>query len=494
MNRPLLTYLAILIAGVSILVLEVARSGVTFTDRFVASTPVTTLTRDGAEGPHVVIAHGFAGSRAMMQSYGLTLAQAGYRVHMFDFEGHGAHPVPMSGDVTRIEGTTRLLMNQTRAVIDDVADGTPVALLGQSMATDVLIRVALEEQTGPLVLLSAFSQAVTADRPQDMVLISGQWEPHLREFGVNALQMVNPDAQEGETVEQGDVIRSAIIAPWTEHVSILQSRAGRLAALNWLNRAYDRDTLVSAPPTGWAFLALMASITVLASVLARFVVPDTPLPPSHQPGVVRYIGTLLVPAILTPIIALPLDFGVLPVLVADYLAIHLGVFGLLSLAMQRWLWGRFPLGWTGVEIFTLALVALLAWGIGVFGFALDRYGANFFPIAERLPIIAALVIGAIPFMVADAQLVWKASLWRRIAARAALLVSLGIAVALDLEGLFFLLIIAPVIVLFFFVHGAMGRAFGKRAGPLLAGIGLGIILAWALGVSFPMFAATGGGT
>lgn len=430
----------------------------------------------------------------MMQGYGLTLAQAGYRVHMFDFEGHGAHPVPMSGDVTRIEGTTRLLMDQTRAVIGDVADGTPVALLGHSMATDVLIRVALEEETGPLVLLSAFSQAVTADRPQDMVLISGQWEPHLREFGVDALQMVNPDALEGETVEQGDVIRSAIIAPWTEHVSILQSRAGRLAALNWLNRAYDRDTLVSAPPTGWAFLALMASITVLASVLARFVVPDTPLPPSHQPGVLRYIGTLLVPAILTPIIALPLDFGVLPVLVADYLAIHLGVFGLLSLGMQRWLWGRFPLGWTGVETFTLALVALLAWGIGVFGFALDRYGANFFPIAERLPIIAALVIGAIPFMVADAQLVWKAPLWRRIAARAALLVSLGIAVALDLEGLFFLLIIAPVIVLFFFVHGAMGRAFGKRAGPLLAGIGLGIILAWALGVSFPMFAATGGGT
>ncbi len=494
MARPLLTYLAILIAGLSILVLEVARTGVTFTDRFVGPTPVTTLAKDGADGPNVVIAHGFAGSREMMQGYGLTLAQAGYRVHMFDFEGHGAHPAPMSGDVTRIEGTTRLLMDQTRAVIDDVADGTPVALLGHSMATDVLIRVALEADTGPLVLLSAFSQAVTADQPKNMLLISGQWEPHLREFGVDAVQMLDPNAQEGETVEQGDVIRAAIIAPWTEHVAILQSRAGRLAALDWLNRAYERDTVATAPPTGWAFLALMASITVLASLLARMVVPEAALPPSHQPGVLRYLGTLLVPAILTPLIALPLDFGVLPVLVADYLAIHLGVFGLLSLAMQRWLWGRFALGWTGIVPFTLALVALLAWGIGVFGFALDRYGANFFPIEERLPIIAALVIGAIPFMVADAQLVWKASLGRRIAARVALLVSLGIAVALDLEGLFFLLIIAPVIVLFFFVHGAMGRAFGKRAGPLLAGIALGIILARALGVSFPMFAATGAGT
>lgn len=494
MVRPLLTYVAILIAGLSILVLEVARTGVTFTDRFVGPTPVTTLAKDGADGPNVVVAHGFAGSREMMQGYGLILAQAGYRVHMFDFEGHGAHPVPMSGDVTKIEGTTRRLMDQTRAVIDDVADGTPVALLGHSMATDVLIRVALEADTGPLVLLSAFSQAVTDAQPKDMLLISGQWEPHLREFGVDAVQMIDPNAQEGETVVQGDVIRAAIIAPWTEHVSILQSRAGRLAALNWLNRAYERETVASAPPTGWAFLALMASITVLAALLARLVVPEAPLPSSHQPGVLRYLGTLVVPAILTPFIALPLDFGVLPVLVADYLAIHLGVFGLLSLAMQRWLWGRFALGWTGIVPFTQALVALLAWGIGLFGFALDRYGANFFPIEERLPIIAALVIGAIPFMVADAQLVWKASLGRRIAARVALLVSLGIAVALDLEGLFFLLIIAPVIVLFFLVHGAMGRAFGKRAGPLLAGIALGIILAWALGVSFPMFAATGAGT
>lgn len=494
MNRPLLTFLAILIAGLSILVLETARAGVTFTDRYVGPTPVTTLARDGADGPNVVIAHGFAGSREMMQGYGLTLAQAGYRVHMFDFEGHGAHPEPMSGDVTRIEGTTRLLMDQTRAIIEDVNDGRPVALLGHSMATDVLIRVALEVETGPIVLLSAFSQAVTAEQPQDMLLIAGQWEPHLRDFGVDAVQMVEPDAEEGETVVAGDVIRAAIIAPWTEHVAILQSRAGRKAALDWLNRAYDRDQTVSVLPTGWAFLAIMAAITLFAGALARLVVPEAPWPPSHQPGVLRFMGTLILPAILTPFIALPLDFGVLPVLVADYLAIHLGVFGLLSLIMQRWLWGRMAFGWPGAEPFFIALLVLLAWGIGIFGFTLDRYGANFFPNAERLPIIAALLLGAIPFMVADAQLVWQASLWRRIAARVALLVSLGIAVALDLEGLFFLLIIAPVILLFFFVHGAMGRAFGKRAGPLLAGIALGIILAWALGVSFPMFAATGAGT
>lgn len=486
--------LTVLVALLAIAVLETARLGVNFTHTHVGDTPVTTLAKPDADGPHVVVAHGFAGSREMMQGYGFVLAQAGYRVHMFDFEGHGAHPQPMSGDVTAIEGTTRRLVDQTLAVIDAFEGDQPVALLGHSMATDVLIRVAAETGTGPLVLLSAFSQAVTASEPANMLLISGQWEPHLRDFGVEALRMVDPQAEEGNTVRTQGVVRAAIYAPWTEHVAILQSRAGRAAALEWMNGYYDRDATAPALPTGWAFLVLMAAITLMAKPVAQRVLPERPLPPNQQPSLGRFAATLAVPAVVTPFLAAPLDFGLLPVLVADYLAIHLGIFGLLSLLMQRWLWRPLQLGWAGAASVSGAVALLLLWGLGVFGFALDRYGANFFPIVERLPIIAALVIGAVPFMIADAQLVWKASFWRRVLARIALLVSLGIAVALDLEGLFFLLIIAPVIVLFFLVHGAMGRAFGKRAGPLVAGIALGIILAWALGVSFPMFAATGGGT
>ena len=46
-----------------------------------------------------------------MQSFALTLAQAGYIVVSFDFMGHGRNPVPMSGDVTSIDGTTTLLMD-----------------------------------------------------------------------------------------------------------------------------------------------------------------------------------------------------------------------------------------------------------------------------------------------------------------------------------------------------------------------------------------------
>ena len=106
-------------------------------------------------------------------------------------------------------------------------------------------------------------------------------------------------------------------------------------------------------------------------------------------------------------------------------------------------------------------------------------------------IIVALALGAVPFMLADALVTdgGRASLARRIAARVAFLISLGIAVAIDFEGLFFLIMIAPVIVLFYALFGLVGRWVAQRQGAVAAGLGLGICLAWSLGVSFPMFAA-----
>ena len=53
--------------------------------------------------------------------------------------------------------------------------------------------------------------------------------------------------------------------------------------------------------------------------------------------------------------------------------------------------------------------------------------------------------------------------------------------------------IAPVILLFFLVFGLMGRWVAARAGAASAGLALGLILAWALGVSFPLFAPGGQG-
>jgi hypothetical protein len=179
------------------------------------------------------------------------------------------------------------------------------------------------------------------------------------------------------------------------------------------------------------------------------------------------------------------EIAVLPVLVADYLALHLGLYGLLQLGVLHAMGHRLPRG----PVWPAA--ALAGYGIGVFGLALDSYGASFMPHAGRWAIVGAVALGAVPFMLGDAVATagGRAPLARRLVVRAALFVSFGVAVALDFEDLFFLVLILPVILLFFLVFGTMGGWVGRRAGPIASGLALGVILAWAIGVSFPQFSA-----
>ncbi|MFP4275688.1 MAG: alpha/beta hydrolase, partial [Paracoccaceae bacterium] len=439
LRRWAFALLAAALAALSLWQLERAASGVTIERLTVGPTPVTRFAAPGTDGPAVVIAHGFAGSRQMMRAYALGLAQAGYVAWAFDFEGHGRHPVPMSGDVNAVEGTTQLLVDQTLSVVEAAAardgGGRPVALLGHSMATDIIIRAALrDETTGPVVAISAFSQAVTPEAPERLLLISGQGEPGLRDFALRALRMVDPQAREGQTATAGDVTRRAVVAPGVEHVAVLWSRTAQAEAVDWLNRAHGRQASPALPLYGAWLGTLLAAIVALALPVSRLLParagPQAPLPPR------RFAMAVLIPAILAPLAAVPVDLGALPVLVADYLAVHLLVFGAVQLALL-WRFGV-PLG----RVSGLAVVALLLWGLGVFGLALDRYGANFWPTSERGWIIAALALGAVPFMLADALVTagGHAPLWQRIAARAAFLASLGLAVALDFERATFRLV------------------------------------------------------
>jgi len=461
-------------------VLERARQDINFTRLEVGETPVTHYAKAGAAGPVVVIAHGFAGSQQMMQGYALPLARAGYRVYVFDFLGHGRHTLSMSGDVSSVDGTTRLLVEQTNEVIDAVTqDDEVIALLGHSMATDILVRVAAERSdVGPIVLISAFSQEINASKPDELLLIAGAWEPGLRAFARTSLQMVDAGAIEGETSLNSSVSRRAVAAPFSEHVSILQSRVARSEALAWIDQAYGRKSDVSIWPTGWAILGLLAGLVVIFHPVSQLLPKRAFAVPSLTLGQTALV--LLVPMVVAPTSAVMLNTDILPVLVADYLVLHLLVFGVVQLVILRIF---------GIRIWppVLPAIGVLLLACAVFGFALDRYAANFWPTGGRLWIIAAMAIGTVPYMVADAVLTVSQTFLRRLLTRLSFLTSLGIAVALDFEALFFLLLIAPVLVLFYFVFGTMGRQTANRVGPLSSGLALGLVLAWALGVSFPLF-------
>ena len=546
--------LALGAAALSVWQLERARAGIAIRALQVGTTPATvySLARDPnaeyvllsrGEQPVVVIAHGFAGSRQLMEGFALVLARAGYIAVTYDLQGHGRNPVPMSGDVGRIDGTTRLLMEELGRVSDAAralrgADGR-LALVGHSMASDIVVRQALQARVGAVVAVSMFSTAVTATKPRNLLVVAGEWETALAAEAARALHLADPAARLGQTVGNpaAGTGRRAVLAPGVEHVGVLYSATTLRETRDWLNAAFWRTGAVPppgggrnrvranadlmregapVPPPGsirtqmrapvppgtgwigegapvplrggWIALLLVSVVALgwpLAGVLRRFRARTPPprLPPR------RFLAALLLPALATPLLLAPFDLRFLPVLVADYLAVHLGVYGLVALALVAGLGGLRRGDDAGTALLLAFPVALF--GLCLFGVALDRYVASFLPVAGRVPVVLAMAAGAVPFLLADAVLTegGRAPLWRVLAVRSLALASLGLAVALDFERLFFLLIILPVILVFFLLFGTVGGWVGRATWrPAAAGVGLGLFLGWALAVTFPMFA------
>lgn len=486
--------LALAGAALSVWRLEAGRSGLIVTPLTVGTTPATVWRLPGdAPAPVIVIAHGFAGSRPLMDSIAMTLARAGYIAVSYDLMGHGRNPVPMSGDVTRIDGTTTLLMDEL-ARVPDVAMTLPgavgrLALVGHSMASDIVVRQAIRDpRVQAVVALSMFSGAVTADQPRNLLVIAGEWEGFLSAEALRALRLADPAASLGQTLTNAKGARRALAAPQVEHVGILFSGTMLAEMQGWLNTVFARDM---APPIqrrgGWIAL-LLVSVVAMAWPLAGFLCRWRAAEPPLRVGRGMFALAVLGPAIATPLLLWPFDTRFLPVLVADYLSLHLALYGILGLGILAGAGGLRRMA----PVVPLLALPVMAFAIVIFGGVLDRTFASFVPVAGRIPVVAAMALGAVPFMLADGALTegGRAPLWRVLVVRAAALASLGAAVALDVERLFFLLMILPVILIFFLLFGTLGGWVGRATWrPGVAGIALGVFLGWALGVTFPMFAA-----
>lgn len=488
-TRQLMVFLGgLLLVTAALWQLEQARKGISSRDLRIGDTPATLYVDSrAAPSPTVVVSHGFAGSRQLMQAFSLHLARAGYRVLAFDALGHGRNTQALSGDVTAIDGTTALLVAETRRVIAaarqiEGATGE-VAVLGHSMASDIVIRAALAEPgVNNVIAISLFSEAVTPQAPARLLVISGEWEARLRTVALSALQQVDAEAAEGETATRDAVQRRATLSPKVEHVGVLFSAHSLRESLNWLNSGFQRSTVVPVAPTGGWILALLIGIVLTFRPLSARL---TPRPRPTPPGTQRLLLAIVLPMLLAPAVGVVLFRPFLPVLVADYLLLHFALYALIQLAvLGRWPVQRGELSWMGLAL-------LLTWGLLFVGLALDRYAASFLPTGQRLLVIAALSLATVPFMLADSLVsgVGAGRWWQRVAARVAILVSLAIAALIKPEELGFVLLVFPVILLFFLVHGTLGRALAQRTGSAASGIGQGLILAWALGVSFPFFAA-----
>jgi len=475
------------------------RAGLAVEQVTIATTPAT-LYRPaaGPPAPAVVIAHGFAGSRQLMQSFSLTLARNGYLAIAFDFRGHGRNPLPLTGDVTEETGATRTLLDELAGVIA-FARGHPagdgrVALIGHSMASDIVVRAGVADPgIAATVAVSMFTEAATATLPRNLLAITGEWEGFLRAEALETVALAT-DAPAEEGVTYGDpaagTARRAAVAAGVEHVGVLFSRDSMEEALGWLDATFARSGGGHLSVRGPWIVMLLGSIVALGWPLARLL-PRLAVPPAGgAPSGWRALSwRIAVPALLTPLLLWPVETGVLPVLVADYLALHFALYGLIVTAIL-WRDGRLSRPGPGRALrIACAALAVGALTLGGFGAALDGHVASFFPTPARAWLILMLLIGTLVYMLSDEWLTRGPAAPRGAYAvsKLAFLASLALAVALDLETLFFLIIILPVILLFFLIYGLVSGWVWRATGhPGVAGLANAVAFAWALGVTFPL--------
>jgi dienelactone hydrolase len=489
--RVLVGVLALAAILVSLGAMRANEAGLAITRHQLGPVPVTLYHPAGAErAPAVVVAHGFAGSQQMMQQFATTLAQAGFVAATFDFPGHGHNTEPMAGGITDDRAASRALLGALDQVVGfarahPAADGQ-VALVGHSMAADIVLRYALANPgIAATVAISTMAPGVTATEPANLLALVGAWEPPiLRDEVARIVALAAPG-----TVREGRVVAGV------EHIGVIYATKTLAATRAWLARTFGPTFGRSAEGPidargGWIgllFLGLVALCWPLAALLPR-AAPDAPATPL---GWRRVWPVVVVPAVATPLLLRLVPTNFLPILLGDYLAVHFVVYGALTaLALA---WRHIPVARPAVVLRHLLLAALLvaSWQVLAFGLPLEAYVTAFVPMGPRVWLVGAMLLATLPWFAAD-ELFTRAPgapRWLYAVTKVAFLVSLALAVALDLRRLFFLIIIIPVILILFVVYGLISRWVFRATGhPLVAAFGNAAALAWAIAVTFPMVA------
>jgi pimeloyl-ACP methyl ester carboxylesterase len=506
LRRPALITLAIVafaLIGLSLWQLQAATAGLDIRRLTLGGAPATVYApAAGPPGPVVVIAHGFAGSQQLMQAFAVALAGRGYVAVTYDLSGHGRNPAPLSGDVTKETGATRTLvaeLERVAAAARPLGDGR-LAVLGHSMASDIVVRFAkAHPEVTATVAVSMFSREVTATEPRNLLVIVGDWEGFLKSEALRAVGLAVPAgaAEPGRTY--GDPAagtgRRAAFAPFVEHVGVLYSPLSLREAADWLDATFARPSPPDWLPghRGLWFALLIAGIIALARPVAELLPVVTPDPAGAGLGW-KTLGPLLAAAAVgTPLILRVLPTHVLPVLVADYIAAHFAMFGLLMAAglalVRRRSPAKQPPARLSVSALALGAALWTLYTVGAFGSALDSYAVSFVPPASRGTVIAALLVGTGLYFLSDEWLTRGpgAARFAYPVAKLAFLLSLALAVSLDFGRLFFLVIVMPVILLLFLVFGLLSRwAYRRTNHPFVPAIANAAFFATAIGVTFPM--------
>lgn len=437
-------------------------------------------TEPGGQVPGVIIAHGFSGSKQLMQGYAYLLAQAGYGTLSFDFPGHAANPRPFASDGEGLQAA--LEASYAELLAQPEIDSERIALIGHSMGSGAVMTAAIEnpDRYVATIAISPTDAEVTAVTPPNLFLMAGQLEAP---FVENAEDLLVRAGGANVNFAAGQA-RSFQLIPAVEHISILFSPIAHEAALNWLNQSFDWPAQTDFVDTrlGWYLLQLLAWL-----VLATAVTPIIRAPKIEKETIRRppwhWLGLLLAPLLATAVLfALNLFFPVSEtggVLIAGAMGIWFLVAGLVWLGLglrplpptvKSGLWGLLIFAYLWLAFGLMAQVVWLPWLL----------------IPARWGRWLLLALALLPLTLAAGWAFQGTSTRRRIGwwLLQSVVLSAGLVTAVFLvPGLFFLVLILPLLPL---VIGLMMIVGGAVDEPWAYGLGNALFFAWLLMALFPI--------
>ena len=457
-----------------------------------AELTVTTLEQDGVpldllvpaeavDAPGIVVAHGFSGSRQLMRSTALALADAGFVVAVPDLSGHGANRSPLVRDDEGAGLVSDVLAAvDALAAVPEVRSG-PVGLLGHSMGSGAVLRTGIEypDRIAAVVAVSPTDAEVTPALPGDLLLLAGEREPR---FVANARSLleraVDPDAPEGEGPR-----RELVVVAGVEHVSILFSARMHAEAATWFATTFDvavSDDPRPVSPMAWWAVHLVGVVLLwrmLAPVLVDRIITDGGAAGRGLLGAaLGGIGATVVVAIIGATVDLTAVGGML---VAPVLA------GWLLLA--GWAWsavGARPPRPDGRDLGWAVVLVLVLWlALGAMG---PRVWLPASPGGLRLALVLPFVALALPWTLALAVTMQGPRGWRA-AGRWVLLavvttLTLGLAAGF-VPALGFLALLLPLIPVLLSVAVVVWLPVQR---PWAGGLATAVLLAWMLALLFPL--------
>ncbi|MGB5833469.1 MAG: alpha/beta hydrolase, partial [Thiohalocapsa sp.] len=176
--------------------------------------------------------------------------------------------------------------------------------------------------------------------------------------------------------------------------------------------------------------------------------------------------------------------------IGDYIALHFGLYGLLTL-IGLWLVGQRPARlWRGTATgaFVLALIMVGLYETLTVALPTHSFVASYLPGTDRIGTVLVLFAGTLLWFGADEWLTRGGPTRGAYALTKLLfLLSLMLAVALNLNELFFLVIIIPAILALFILYGLFsGWIYRRTNHPLVAAVTNALAFSSTIAVSFPM--------